>query len=176
MLHLFLLVILYLHFSSLFLHVCSHHTISLILILSYPSFSCRAGLGFADFGCVCLPGVFAPSPQHPSHQPSQVCSGHVGGEWGGGTVLMLMSALLYSPLCSVTLITQRLMWEGHIILRKSQCVLSQLCLFTHSSWSKVRQDVLPFNQTTLLSLEHFSNTISPGISTIIISQNSNYSK
>lgn len=46
--------------------------------------SCRAGLGVADVGCVCLPGLLAPSPEHPTHQPGQVCPGHMGCKRGGG--------------------------------------------------------------------------------------------
>lgn len=45
---------------------------------------CRAGLGVAHVGRVCLPGLLAPPPEHPPHQPGQVCPGHVGGRPGGG--------------------------------------------------------------------------------------------
>lgn len=46
--------------------------------------SCRAGLGVADFGCVRLPGLLAPPPEHPPHQPGQVGAGHVGCQRRGG--------------------------------------------------------------------------------------------
>lgn len=70
-------------------HLPSVH-LSLYAIPASPSsppslaLSCRAGLGVADFGCVRLPGLLAPPPEHPPHQPGQVGAGHVGCQRRGG--------------------------------------------------------------------------------------------
>lgn len=64
--------------SLLFVGTISWH--DLVISLSF----CRAGLGVAHVGCVYLPGLLAPSPEHPPHQPGQVRPGHVGCQSGGG--------------------------------------------------------------------------------------------
>lgn len=45
---------------------------------------CRARLGVTHVGRVYLPGLLASSPEHPPHQPGQVCPGHLGCQSGGG--------------------------------------------------------------------------------------------
>ena len=66
----------------------SLHHISLSFPCCLSSRSCRAGLGITDFRGVCLPGLLTPSPEHPPHQPGEVCPGHLGCQWGGGRTLM----------------------------------------------------------------------------------------
>lgn len=61
-----------------------HNFMTQFCHLSLLSPWCRARLGVTHVGRVYLPGLLASSPEHPPHQPGQVCPGHVGCQSGGG--------------------------------------------------------------------------------------------